>query len=95
MAGQVLVVGFQRRAFEPVVLAASDPLRPGFRNCDALAVRGVDALAYIYLDRGVKGVGVLLLRERLDMASPILVGVIGDPDFLGFALRRDPLAFSN
>jgi hypothetical protein len=41
------------------------------------------------------GVGVLLLRECLDVALTVLVDVIDDPGFLLFALRVGPGALTN
>jgi hypothetical protein len=67
---------FERRALQAIALGRLDPMRAGLSNCDALAVRCMSPLADGDDDRGVIGVGGLLLLESLDVSLAALVDVL-------------------
>ena len=79
--GDMLPILSDRRPLGAVRL---DPLNPAFRsfgNRFTLARCRVHTLANIDLDGRVVVVGILLARERLDMAVAFLIDVVHDPCF--------------
>ena len=88
---EVALVFVERQALQVVVLAGLDPALAGFLDRDAFRIGGVSAAADVRRDRRVFLVGLLLLRERLDVPDAILVDVVDDPGLLFDALCVGPV----
>jgi hypothetical protein len=80
---KVLLVLFNRGAFQPRTLYRVDPQLARYGDGYATTVGNVRALDYFDARRGRESIRVFLFLERLEDAIAFLVNVVDDP---GFAL---------
>jgi hypothetical protein len=96
MTADVLAILLDSRSLGLLTLDVADPIIGGLCHSYALALSSVDPLAHIHLNFRLILVGVFLPLERLDVTVALLIGVIGDPYFLGLAGAFDyPCAFAD
>jgi hypothetical protein len=92
---QVLLIPLDGRALELVLLRRCDPQLAGGRDCDALAIGGVDAVSDLDFRGSCEGLRRLLPRESLEVALAVLIDIVDHPSFLRLALPRHPDALAN
>jgi hypothetical protein len=91
----MLLVGGQGGALKPASRTRRQPKVRGIADCDAIAIRRVNAFADFDFGLGNKCVRVLLAGEGFDMTLAGLAGVVAKPSMALFAGRCFPCALSD
>jgi hypothetical protein len=88
-------VAHNRRALKAALVASFKPQLTGRGDGFAGTVGNVRAAGQCDRRAGLIGLGVVLAFKRLEPALAVGVGVADDPALFDFAVRGDPLSFSD